>query len=218
MLYQPTLLFNFALEYAIRKVQENQMGLKLNGTLQLLAYADNVHLLGDNIDTLNKNIEAVIDASKEFGLEVNIERTKYMLVTHDQNADQNQDIKIAKNSSFENMSQFRYLGTTVTHQNLIQEEIRRLISDSACCHSVQNYLSLCLLSMNLKIKMYRTVILPVVPYGCETWSLTLREEHRLKMFENRVLRRIFGPKRDYVMGGEENCIMRICMICTLHQI
>jgi hypothetical protein len=73
------LLFNFALEYAIRKVQYNHMGLKLNGTHQLLAYADDVNLLGDNIDT-------IIDASKEVGLKVNVEKTKYMLVSHDQNA------------------------------------------------------------------------------------------------------------------------------------
>jgi hypothetical protein len=61
-------------------------------------------------------------------------------------------------------------------------------------------LSSCLLSRNVKIKIYKTIILPVVLYGCETWSLTLREEHRLRVFENRVLRRIFGPKRDEVMG------------------
>jgi hypothetical protein len=87
------LLFNLALEYAIRKVQENQVGLKLNGTHQLLAYADDVNLLGDNVNAINKNTETLIDASKVVGLEVNIEKTKYMLVSHDQNAGQNQDIK-----------------------------------------------------------------------------------------------------------------------------
>jgi hypothetical protein len=93
------------------------------------------------------------------------------------------------------------LETTLTNQNSIQEEIkRRLKSGNACYHSVQDLLSYSLLSKNTKIKIYRTIILPVVVYGCETWSLTLREEHRLKVFENRVLRRIFGPKRDEVTG------------------
>jgi len=94
---------------------------------------------------------------------------------------------------------FRYLVTTLTNQNSIQEDIKsRLKSGNICYHSVQNLLSSILLSKNLKIKVYRTIALPFVLYGCETWSLTLREEHRLMVFENRVLRRIFGPKRDEV--------------------
>jgi hypothetical protein len=92
------------------------------------------------MDTINRNTETLIDASKEVGLEVNVEKTKYILVSRDQNAGQNRDIKIG-NRSFENVSQFKYLGTTVTNQNLIQEEIkRRLNSGNACYHSVQNSL------------------------------------------------------------------------------
>jgi hypothetical protein len=84
---------------------------------------------------------------------------------------------------------------------LIQEEIkRRLNSGNVCIHSAQNLLSSRLLSENLKIRIIETILLPVVLYGCETWSLTLREEHRLRVFENRVLGRIFGPKRDEVTG------------------
>jgi hypothetical protein len=71
------------------------VGLKLNGTYHLLAYADDVNLLGDNIDTVNKNTETLIDASKEVGLEVNVEKTKYILVSRDQNVGQNWEIKIA---------------------------------------------------------------------------------------------------------------------------
>jgi hypothetical protein len=91
---------------------------------------------------------------------------------------------------------------TVTIQNLIQEEIkRRLNSGNACYHSVQNLLSSYLLSKSIKIRIYKSIIVPVVLYGCETWFLTLRDEHTLSVFENRVLRRIFGPKRDEMTGG-----------------
>jgi hypothetical protein len=173
-------------------VHENQVGLKLNGTHQLLAYTDDVNLLGDNKDTIKKNTETL----KEIGLEINVDKTNSMLLSCYQNVGQNRDMKIA-NRSFENVSQFKYLGTTVTNQNLIQEEIkRRWNSGNACYHSVQNLLSSRLLSRNLKFRICKTIILPVVLYGCETWALTLREEHGLRVFENRVLRRIFGPKRD----------------------
>jgi len=97
--------------------------------------------------------------------------------------------------------EFKYLGTTLTNQNSVAEEIKsRLRSGNAYYHSVQNLLSSGLLSKNLKIKIYRTIILPVVLYGCETWSLTLWEERKLRVFENVMLRRIFEPMRDEVTG------------------
>ena len=118
----------------------------------------------------------------------------------DQNAGRIHSVRI-DNSSFDRVEDFKYLGTTLTNQNSIVEEIKsRLKSGNACYRSVQNLLSSRLLSKNLKIKIYRTVILPVVLYGCKTSSLTLREERKLRVFENRVLRRIFGPRRDEVTG------------------
>jgi hypothetical protein len=97
---------------------------------------------------------------------------------------------------------------------LIQEEIkRRLNSGNACYHSVQNLLSSRLLSRNVMVRIYKTTISPVVPHEYETWSLTLREEHKLRGFERRVLRGIFGPKRD-----GESCITKSFIICTLHQV
>jgi hypothetical protein len=110
-----------------------------------------VNLLGDKIDTIKENRETLIDASKEVDLEINVEKTKYILLSHHQNVGQHRDIKIA-NRSFENLSELRYLGTTETNQQLVKEEInRRLNSGNARYHSVQNLLSSPLLSKNLKI-------------------------------------------------------------------
>jgi hypothetical protein len=157
----------------------------LNGTHQLLVYADDVNLLGDNIDTIKKNTDSVIDASKEVSPELNAKETTYMLLFCHQNAGQNHDIKIA-NRHFENVAQFRYLCMTVTNQNFIQEENkRRLNSGNAAYHEVQNLLSSRLLPKNIKIRIHKTIIFPVVLYGCETWSLTLWEEHKLRELENR---------------------------------
>jgi hypothetical protein len=127
-------------------------------------------------------------ASKEIGLEVNADKTKHMIMSRDQNMGRSHSVKI-DNSSIGRVEEFKYLGTTLTNQNFIQEEIKsRLKLGKACCWSVQNLLSSSLLSRGLKIKIYRNIILPVVLYGCETWLLTLREERRLRVFENTVLR------------------------------
>jgi hypothetical protein len=137
---------------------------------------------------------------KEVSLEVNPEKIKYMLMSHSQKVGQKHRIKTG-NSSTEDVAKFKHLGTTLTDQNCMHEEIRsRLNLGNAGYHSVQSLLSSHLLSRNVKVKIHKIIILQVVLYGCATWSLTLREEHRLRVFENRVLRRIFGPTRDEVMG------------------
>jgi hypothetical protein len=111
------------------------------------------------------------------------------------------------------------LGTTSTNQNSIQEEIKSILkSGNACYYLVQILLSSSLISKNLKIKIHITIILPFVLHGCETWSLILREECRLRVFENRVLRRVFGPKRDEVTGEWRKLQMRSLVICTPYPI
>jgi hypothetical protein len=159
-----------------------------------VVYADDVNLLNDNIDIIKKDTQTSIDTSREVGLEINTEKTKYMLLSRHQNAGQDHDIKLT-NRCFENVAQFRVLGTTITNQTLIHEEfMRRLNSSNDCYHSIQNFLSSSMLSKKKKkIRIYKFIILPVVLYGCEILFLTLREKHRLRVFENRVLR-IFGPK------------------------
>ena len=164
------MLFNFALEYAIRRVQVNQDGLKLNGTHQLLAYTDDVNILGGGIHTVKENAEALVAATRVIGLEVSADKTKYMVISRDQNAGRIHSVRF-DNSTFEIVEEFKYLGTTLTNQNSIPEEIKsKLRSGNACYHSVQNLLSSRLLSKSLKIKIYRTIILPVfcmgVKLGC----------------------------------------------------
>jgi hypothetical protein len=113
------------------------------------------------------------------------------------------------------VEEFKYLGTTLKHQISIQKDIKsRLKSRNACHPLVKNLLSSSLLSKYLKIKIYRSITLPVVLYGCATWSLTLRENRRPRISENRMLRRIFGLKRDEVTRERKNYIMRSLMICT----
>ena len=110
------------------------------------------------------------------------------------------------------------MGTAVTDQNSTQEKITsKLKSGNAWYHLVQNLLSSSLLSKNIKIKIYRNIIFSVALYGCETWSLTMREKRRLKVFDNKMLRRIFWPKRDEVTE-EENYVMRSLVICTADQV
>ncbi|KAJ4443827.1 hypothetical protein ANN_05613 [Periplaneta americana] len=157
-------------------------------------------LLGENPQTIRENTGILLEASKEIVLEANPEKTKYMIMSRDENIVRNGNIKI-ENLSFEEVEKFKYLAATVTNINGTREKIKHRINmGNACYYSVAKLLSSSLVSKNLKDRIYKTIILPVLLYGCETWTLTLREEHRLRVFENKVLRKIFGAKRDEVTG------------------
>jgi hypothetical protein len=125
---------------------------------------------------------------------------KYMVMFRNQDAGQSHNIK-NDDGSFERVEDFKYLGKNLKLQNSIQEEVKSILeSGNACYHSMQHLFSSSLLSKHLKIKLYKSIILPVVLYGCESWWLALRELLRLRVSENTVLGRTFGPKRDEVKG------------------
>ena len=126
------ILFNFALEYDIKRVQVNQDGLKLSGTNQLLAYADNVNILGGSIHALKENAEALVAATRVIRLEVSVDKAKYMVISRDQNIGRIHSVR-SDNITFERVEEFKYLGTNLTNQNFIAEEIKsRLKSGNAC--------------------------------------------------------------------------------------
>jgi hypothetical protein len=171
------LLFSkLAVEYTNRKVQANQKGLKLNGMHQLLVYADNVNILGESVHAIKKNTEALSVARKEIGLEVNAEKTKktHIFMIHEQNKKNiHRNIKIPNKNPLKTWQPYR---------------------------SAQKFLSSRLLYKDIKIKIYRTITLLVVLYGCETWSLTLREEHRLWAFANWERRKILVHNKEEITG------------------
>jgi hypothetical protein len=140
-----------------------------------------------------------------------------MFMSHCKKARQKHSIKIAYRF-FEGVTKLKHLGTTLTDQNCMNKEIKgRLNSGNACYHSIQSLLSSRLLSRNVKVKIYKTIILPVL-YGCETLFPTLSREHGLRVFENRVLRKIFGPKRDEVTREWRKLHSDELNICTPPQI
>ena len=156
--------------------------------------------MGGSAHTVKRNTEFLVVTSNEIGLEVNADKATYMVISRDQNAGRSLSIKIV-NSSFERVEFSDKWEKILANQNSIQEEIKnRLNSRNICYHSVQNLLASGFLSKKIKIKIYRTIILPLVLYGFATWSLTLSEECRRRVYGIRVLGRIFGPKRDEVTG------------------
>jgi hypothetical protein len=115
--------------------------LELKGTHQLFVYAGDINLLADSVNTIKEYTEILLEASRDIGVEINAEKTKYMIISRHPNSGQNHNIRIV-NESFENVAKFKYLGMTLTNQNGIHDEIKSMLnSGNSCYYSVQNLFS-----------------------------------------------------------------------------
>ena len=171
-------------------LKKEKEGLQLNDINKLLVYADDVVLLGYE-EILRANTHTLLSNTKKLGLKVNINKTKYMVTNRYSLYNGNGQL-MTNEGNFEEVAEFKYLGKIITKRNEMHKELK------------QEAQLLCITGtfvIPTSLKLYRTVILPVILYRCETWTLTLKEEKMLQVFENKVLRKIFVPKRDDQTGA-----------------
>ena len=197
------ILFNIALEKVVREIRMDQGGVRIgDANIGLLAYADDIVLLAENKDQLRRQANKLIENAKRIGLEINTEKTEYMVVQRKVPLNnQNSGLEV-EGHTFKRIQQFKYLGAMLTQQNEINNEVKaRIQAGNRCYFGLTKLLRSRTLSTNLKIQIYRTLIKPVVTYGSETWTLRKTDENSLTVFERKVLRKIYGPCKD-VNNGE----------------
>ncbi|KAL4098105.1 hypothetical protein QTP88_022774 [Uroleucon formosanum] len=189
-------LFNIALESAMRETLDGATGIKIRNDQQLVVagYADDVIIMAESEEDLKKTTSKLIEEGGKIGLMINEEKTKYMIVTR-----YNHEIRHMKvnNYNFERVANFKYLGVNINENADSHEEIRlRLIAANKCYFGLVPLLKSKLISWKTKITLYKVLIRPVALYACGAWATTVTDENRLATFERKVLRRIFGPKRN----------------------
>lgn len=186
-------LFNLCLEGAMRAIRTNPGGTIYHRMTQHLAYADDVEIVARSIAALSGAFQEFEGAARERGLRVNEQKTVYMKTSRAQPARRPESIEMV-GYNFPVHSQFKYLGSMVTEDNDIPAEIKgRMEAGNRCFWSLSKVLRLNAIPRKAKLRLYKTMIRPVVTYGSESWVLTQEWEQRLRIWERKVLRRIFGP-------------------------
>ena len=191
-------LFNLVLEKVVRSLENVPGGVNLGGRIKGLGYADDLDLLGESREDVRRLCAELLIQARRVGLEVNEEKTEYLVMARNRQDEAPLEVD---GLSFKNVTEFRYLGSFVTSDNDIEYEVAsRIQSGSRCLFSLGHVFRSRVLSRGAKLRIYNAVLRPIVTYGCETWNLTVRAQKRLLTFENKVLRRILGPKRDPLTG------------------
>lgn len=193
-------LFNFALEIVIRRAHLNNTGTILHKSSQVLAYADDIDLIGRRKATVEEAFQSLEEASNTVGLQSNIDKTKYMRMSRNPPSNGGSGIAVGENT-IECVRSFQYLGVNINASNDMHEEIEsRIMCGCRGLYALQSVLRSTQLGRSMKVRVYKAILRPAVLYGCETWTLTQADELRLGIFERKVLRTIFGPVR---VAGEE---------------
>ena len=191
------LLFNFVME-KVTKVIENGEGAKLNGqNINNLTYADDVDLIAESREDILRLVMPFQEVANKVGLQINFGKTKILKMSREGG----DGSLVINDKEIEEVEEFKYLGTTVTNKNDMKTEILiRITAANRCYFSLISIMKKRSVSKKTKLRLYNTIIRPVVLYACETWSMTKEIEHRLMVFENTILRRIAGP----IFDREEN--------------
>lgn len=190
------ILFNIALEKVVRTAGISVELFGRDGPRLLLAFADDIDVAGNSVLTVKDLFTRVETQANQVGLSINEDKTKYMHTSRTGRRDRvGQNVTMGE-YNFERVATFKYLGATIAQDNNMIEEIKvRIQSGNKCLYALKSVLASKNISRRTKITIYKTVIRPTVMYASETWTLTKESERKLRVFERRVLRRIFGPLR-----------------------
>ena len=166
----------------------------------MLGYADDIDIIGENEQKTLEILTHLKEKAQQMGLVISQDKTEYMVISREETT-KNSGHMQKDNMTIKRTETYKYLGTIFNCSNIIREEIQaRINSGNKIYYALQHLLISNALSRNTKITIYKTLIRPIVLYGSETWSTTKRDEALLQTFENKVLRRIFGPIRDTQSG------------------
>lgn len=184
-------LFNLALQSILHNLTDN--GTIVYKSKHICAYADDIVIIARNITELKLAFSEMYSAAKTMGLEINESKTKYMIMSTDKRRSQNTDVTM-EGMTFENVERFVYLGAEVNNCNRTNSEIqRRIMIGNKVYYTNTKLIKSRILSRKTKLKIYKTLIRPVVTYGAETWNITSKDANRLRTFERKIIRRIYGP-------------------------
>lgn len=191
------LLFNIVLESSVRRANTETLLFRNRGPRIILAFADDIDIVGNTTIDVKEEFMNLENTAKEVGLRINENKTKYMATTRTERRDRIGQNVTMDQYNFERVQHFKYLGVTITSDNNITQEINnRIQGGNRCCYALQKIMKSKNVSRRTKVRIYHSVVRPIMTYACEAWTMTKQNENRLRIAERRILRGIYGPVKD----------------------